>query len=179
MPGCLFGTDFLDRPVTGQKSLDILTIESTVGRDLSQRIEIPDLAPLREVCLKEGLGYFILTALLLGEPDEAMGVEGIRRPLDPIEGKDNPIRLTGFGYAFLDRPPGLCAAELCVEIDAPVHAFLRHRRIQLERSPCNMCLLRVPGRLDRLFQSTLPDEAPGTDDIGVNLDLHPVFLHIL
>jgi hypothetical protein len=36
MPDRLFGADFLDRPVTGQKSLDLLTIESTVGRDLSQ-----------------------------------------------------------------------------------------------------------------------------------------------
>jgi hypothetical protein len=105
-----------------------------------------------------------------------MGIEGIRRPLDPIEGKDNPICLTGFGYALFDRPPGLCAAELRVKIDVPVHAFLRHRRVQLERSPRNVRLLRVPGSLERLFQSALPDEAPGTDDIGVNLDLHRVFL---
>jgi len=49
MPGRLFGTDFLDRPVTGQKPLDLFTFESTVGRDLNQRIEIPDLAPLREI----------------------------------------------------------------------------------------------------------------------------------
>ena len=96
MPGRLFGADFLDRPVTGEKPLDLLTIESTVGRDLSQRIETPDPAPLREVRVKEGLDYFILTTLLLREPNEAMGVEGIRRPLDPIEGKDNPDRLTGF-----------------------------------------------------------------------------------
>jgi hypothetical protein len=129
--------------------------------------------------VKEGLDYFILTALLLREPDEAMGVEGIRRPGDPIKGELDPVSLTGFGYAFLDRTPGLCAAELRVKIDAPVHAFLRHRRIQLERSPRNVRLLRVSDSLECLFQSALPDEAPGTDDIGIDLDLHRVFLHIL
>ena len=151
MPRRLFGADFLDRPVTGEKPLDLLTIESTVGRDLSQRIETPDPAPLREVRVKEGLDYFILTTLLLRELNEAMGVEGIRRPLDPIEGKNNPDRLTSLGHAFLNRPPGLCAAELRVKIDAPVHAFFWHRRIQLERTPRNVRLFRVSGSLDRLF----------------------------
>ena len=77
--------------------------------------------------------------------------EGIRRPLDPIEGKNNPDRLTSLSHAFLNRPPGLCAAELRVKIDATVHAFLRHRRIQLKRTPRNVRLSRVAGSLERLF----------------------------
>jgi hypothetical protein len=151
MPDRLFGSDVLDRPVAGQKPLDLLTIDPTIGRNLRQRIKVSDLAPLREVRPKEGLGYFILAALLSCEPDEAMGVEGIRRPLDPIEGKDQPIRLTSFGHSLLHRQPGLCPAELRFEIDAPVHALLRHRRIQLERAPFNVRLLRVPCSFERPF----------------------------
>ena len=37
MTGYLFGADVLDRLVTGQKPLDLLTIDSTIGCDLSQR----------------------------------------------------------------------------------------------------------------------------------------------
>jgi hypothetical protein len=151
MPGRLFGADFLDRPVTGEKPLDLLTIESTVGRDLSQRIETPDPAPLREVRVKERLGYFILTALLPCEPDEAMGVEGIRRPGDPIERELDPVSLAGFGHLLFNPVQSLRTAEFRLEVRAPIHAALRHRRIQLERAPPHLNPLSSPDLFERLF----------------------------
>jgi hypothetical protein len=101
--------------------------------------------------VKERLGYFILTALLPCEPDEAMGVEGIRCPGDPIERELDPVSLAGFGHLLFNPVQSLRTAEFRLEVRAPIHAALRHRRIQLERAPPHLNPLSSPDLFERLF----------------------------
>jgi hypothetical protein len=101
--------------------------------------------------VKERLGYFILTALLPCEPDEAMGVEGIRCPGDPIERELDPVSLAGFGHLIFNPVQSLSTAEFRLEVRAPIHAAFRHRRIQLERTPPHLNPLSSPDPFERLF----------------------------
>lgn len=151
MPGLLFGSNFLNGPVTGQKRPNLFAIEPTICCDLSQRIEIPDIASLREVGEKERLNHLILTTLLSRKPNKPMGIEGIRRPDDPIESKLNPLCFASLGHPTFHCLQSLGSAEFRFEIGASIQAFLRHRRIQFKGSPQNLSQLGGSDLLERLF----------------------------
>lgn len=179
MSNRLFGTNFLNSLITGQKLLDLFTIESTVRRNLRQRIAVPDIAPLRKIRMKEGLDDVILTTLLLGEPDEAMGIEGIRGLGNQVEGKLDPIRLAGLSHPIFHRLQRRGPAKFRLKVGAPIHPALRHRWIQLEGSPPDPNRLSEPDLFQRLFQPALADEAPRTNHVGIHIDVdsHVLLIH--
>jgi hypothetical protein len=57
------------------------------------------------------------------------------------------------------------------EVLGDVLARCRHLRIQLERLEMNVCGHGVARALQRLFERAQPDHAPGTGDIGHEVDL--------
>src|SRR4029078_9617366 len=179
MTRCFFSTDFFNSPATREKLSGCIAVEPDLCGDVAECLPIADVTALREVGMKQPFGKIVWFLVLLGEPHQSMGLEGIRGPRNSIEGKHDPVCHTGLGEALFDLPSALSAAELRLKICAAIDTGLRHRRIQMKRPPGHLYVVRIPGGLDPFFPSTLPDEAPGADHIGVDLHVHPGFLHVL
>src|SRR5262245_51434277 len=174
-----FPPDNFNSLVTREEVSGFIAVEPNLCSDADKRLPISDVSAFQEVGMKQRFGKIVLLLVPLSEPHQSMGLEGIRGPRNSIEGKHDPVCLTGLGESLFDLPTGFCAAELGLKICVPIHAGLRHRGIQLKRPPGYLYVVRISGGLDRLFPSTLPDEAPGADHIGVDLHMYPGSLHVL
>ena len=73
---------------------------------------------LLEVATEQRLDDRILHALLLGEPDQAMGVEGVRRPPHQVMPELDPIRRADCGDPGVELLRVLQRAELAAAIVA-------------------------------------------------------------
>ena len=95
---------FLDRIYSFfavQHAFGKLALQTNFGNHVDERLSIADVLALDEVgsehCLHDG----ILTTLLVGKPNEPVGVHGVRRPFDPVEGEID-------AFCFPDRnQPGV------------------------------------------------------------------------
>jgi hypothetical protein len=72
------------------------------------------------------LHHGVLHALLLGQPDQAMGVEGVGRPPDPVEGEGDSFRGPDRLHLGIEARRPLPASELGGAILLPVHTFIGH-----------------------------------------------------
>src|SRR5437868_14940134 len=129
MTRCFFSTDFFNSPATREKLPGSIAVEPTLCGDVAECLPIANVTAFREVGVKQCFGKIVLLLVLLSEPHQSMGIEGIRGPRNSIEGKHDPVCLTGLGEALFDLPPSLSAAELRLKICAAIHTGLRHRRI--------------------------------------------------
>src|SRR5262245_51156001 len=82
-----FSTDFFDSLAILQKLAGSFTVKSGFIGYFDERLAGPDIPAFREVCVKQCFHEIILLPLLLTEPNQAMGIECVRRSLDPTEGK--------------------------------------------------------------------------------------------
>ena len=98
-----------------------------------------------------------------------MSVERVRHALDSIEAEANPFLGAGFHNVRLELLRMRGAAEFPRAICRPVHAFLGSVRVELERFPMDPHVFS-PKQRQCFLEPPLPDEAPGADDIGNNLD---------
>ena len=102
-----------------------------------------------------------------------MRVERVRLARDASEGERDADRRTRGGPALVDlrRPRG--AAELPFQIRAPIDAFRRQVGVELERMPPDHRAHGGIARRDafqRGFEPPLADVAPGTYDVGNDVD---------
>src|SRR3546814_4802754 len=75
-------------------------------------------------------------AVLGGGPGyQAVGVGGVLRARNVIEGEVDAVLGAGPADAVVDRGGVVGAAELHGQVGLPLHAALRHRRVELEHPP--------------------------------------------
>jgi hypothetical protein len=101
----------------------------------------------------------------LGKPDQAMGVEGVRRSLDPVEGEGDSFRCPDRLHLGVEAHRPLPASELGSAIFLPVHASFGHVRVQLEWMPLDLHILLPSADGDGLLQPSLPDVAPRANHV--------------
>ena len=109
-----------------------------------------------------------------------MRVESVGRALYPAEIYLQPRGLRGLGDPGIDLHCVFLAAELGLQVRAPVGTLLRHVGVQLKRVPLDGQRMLGP-RFERAVEIGLADIAPGTDGIGENVerDHDPVSLSAL
>jgi hypothetical protein len=73
-----------------------------------------------------------LNAFLVGKPDEPVGVDGVRRPLDPVEGEMDTFCLPDRDQLGVKLQRSLPSAKLSDAIFLAADTILRHSRIELE-----------------------------------------------
>src|SRR5512144_2817003 len=106
-----------------------------------------------------------------------MGRQRIGCPRALLKRERDPFFRTSRQHMLFQSPKGLETSELCLEVRGPIHPFLRYRRIQLERSPDYLRPSRILQLTQGPFQPSLSDVAPGTDDVGIDLDHESLIAH--
>jgi hypothetical protein len=153
-------------PAQGGKPL-----EAGLGGDIGKNLDPPGVAPLLEIGAEQGFDQAIGLALLAREADEAMRGNGVRRPTDAVEGEFDALGGAGVAHRVVDPGGADRTAELRDEIRFPADAGGRHVGIELKGAPADrdaeIRALRQGAR-----QAALADEAPGTDQIGDDVDMH-------
>src|SRR4051794_33075457 len=76
--------------VACQETLDLGLFQSCLGGDVGEHPPVPDVPTVEEIGSKQRLDHGVLPALLLGVPDQPVGVEGVGRASDPVEGERDP-----------------------------------------------------------------------------------------
>ena len=141
-----------------------------------QDLEVADVLGAQEIGVEQGLDDRVLArltllGLLAGVADQAVRIDGVGRVFHALEGKIDALGLAGRADLVVDRLGVAGAAELELEILAPVHAAGRHVRVELEGAPVDRQVrLRPLGK--GALQPALADEAPGTDRVGEDVDVH-------
>src|SRR5579859_593048 len=92
-----------------------------------------------------------------------MRIQGVGAALDPVELEIDAGALAHLVQARMDAF-GRTGTELGLQVLAPVYAFRRQVRIQLEGMPMHFGVGDLGGS-QRLFQPALAHEAPGANDV--------------
>jgi len=100
-----------------------------------------------------------------------MAIERIGLPADLVRRIGQTFRRRGRRDAFGDGVIALHGAEFGFEIGLAVDAFARNPGIKEIRPPIHVD--RDVGRArNRAFEPVLADIAPGTNDVGNDIDMH-------
>ena len=113
--------------VAVQHGLGLAPVQTGLGNHVEERLPVADVPALGEVRPEQRLHDRILNAFLVGQPDEPVGVERVRRPLDPVEGEVDAFCLPGRGHLCVEFQRPLPASELLGAIFPAADPFLRHR----------------------------------------------------
>src|SRR5260221_12082404 len=102
-----------------------------------------------------------------------MGVEGVGRPLDVVEGERDTLRPARLLQLCIEGQRTFPTSEFGGAVFLAIHSRFWHLRVELERMPLHPHVVPT-GQSDGLLQSPLTDVAPRTNNIGdhVNLDRH-------
>ena len=106
-----------------------------------------------------------------GKTDQPVGVDGIRRAPDAVEGEIDLHRLANVGDRQMDAADPRLTAELADQVGGAVDAFRRQIGIEQERPPLQLRPGIGPHR-QRPLQLALADVAPGAARIEDNLNSH-------
>ena len=127
--------DFLDRIhsfFTVQHRFGTLPLQTSFDNHVDERLAIADVSALGEVCSEQCLHDGILTTLLVGKPDKPMGIHGVRRPFNPVEGEMDAFCFSDRNHLGVKLQRPLPTAKLFDAIFLAADTFLRHSRIELE-----------------------------------------------
>tara|TARA_B100000029_G_scaffold504502_1_gene583482 strand:- start:431 stop:1069 length:639 start_codon:yes stop_codon:yes gene_type:complete len=150
---------------------DQIRIHTHVPRDIDQLLLAADVRALGEIALEQALDDNILKAGGTGPPDQAMGINGIRRPANRGKIEWNALDLAHTADIAVDRVGLLFATELLIHIVAAIHTLCGHFRIELKGPPANLCL-NIRSFPQGALEAALAYETPGTDRVGDDVDVH-------
>jgi hypothetical protein len=128
-------------------------------------------SPFEEIRLEQGLDDFSGTAFEHCEPHQPVGPQGIRRAPDAIEGEIDPFGAPGSRDRLMGFLGAARAAKSHRKIKLARDAVGRHVRIELKSAP-RQRRRQLGSKRQRALEPALPDEAPGTDHIRDDVDLH-------
>src|SRR5262249_49899473 len=120
---------------------------------------------------KQPLDHCVLPALSIRFPDQSVRKARVGCALDLLEGKSDIQSAAGFGHARIELAAARLA-KLARAIELALDTLRRQGGIELEGTPTQADL--VPGRqlAPCRLESTLANEAPGADDVGIDDDVH-------
>ncbi len=162
----------------GQHLVHASGIEPGDHADLPEHGVVGNVAGVGEVRLQQCLlhpALQVVAALLVAEVDEPVRVDGVE-----VQGLGEPVDQSVLGSDRLDAVLHLLRALGRLAVLAGQHrAGALGRlggcaRVELEGAPVHLHLVGVLEGVDGLLHAALADVAPGTDDVGPDLDLHVV-----
>jgi len=170
------GLDVLRILIAGEDLRHSILLEADRGCDLHQDRVISNVARLDEVRVQQSLFQRALKhrpARLEGEVQKTVCVYRahtqrlVVAEQQPFLGSDC-LDTVNHLFACL-RPAAVLATKSCSD---RLHRLRRGRRIQLERAPHHLDVLGMVEVGQGLLETTLPDVAPGADDVTPDLDTH-------
>jgi hypothetical protein len=125
-----------------------------------QHVMRAEILPGDQVAAEKLAGQAVLRAFDTRPSHQAMGVERVRLPRDPVEMQLEPCGGGGLLHLAVNPPRGRLAAEFGGEMTLPVRAFRWNVGIELKGPPADRerVLFR---RLQRPVETRLADIAPG------------------
>ena len=145
-------------------------VEPGGSADIGQDGGVANVAPFVEVGGEQTFDNAVLLALLAGQPDQAMGVDGVRGALHLVMVEHEPLRPSRRGDLRVERLGALPRPELGRAIGAPVEAGLGYIGVEFEGAPSDERCHVWRERRDHAVQSPLGNPAPGADGVGDHLD---------
>lgn len=79
--------DLIGASIAPEQALDLGLVQSRLGGAIGEHATVPDVPALDEVGSEERLDDRVLAALSTGVPDQAVSIERVRCPDDPVEAK--------------------------------------------------------------------------------------------
>ena len=135
------------------------------------RSDVSDVRTLDKVGVEQHIGDFVLPTVTLAKAQQTMRVQRVGLHRDLVEGKWNTYAFPHHAHALISIA---ACAELALDVLGAGNAFLRQIRIQLKRQPAHGRLdigLLFAEQLERTFEFALPDETPGSNNVGDDVDL--------
>lgn len=150
----------------------IFLCASVSAQQTAKPKELDKVLALGEIGPEQPFHHRILHAFLIGQPDEPVGVQGVRGPLDPIERELDAFFFPDCNHPSIEFLRPLPVSKLLRAIFSAADALLRHCRVELKGQPAH--LHRAVMSCDGLFEPSFADVAPGANHIGdhVNRNSH-------
>ena len=124
-----------------------------------QRRAIADVAAFDKIGVKQPVDHRALGAAGSRPPDQAMGVERVRRPRDPVEGEGQVDLGAELNKMVVNRLQLAVVSELPRHVRLAVESALRNRRVELVGAPANDDRLGFLGQ--RRGEALFAEIAPG------------------
>lgn len=148
-------------------------VEVEIAADLSEHTHVADISATHEMVVEQRLHHPIGSTVQSGEADQTVGVDGVRRAANTIEGEIDFDGLAHVGDRHVDTADARFAPELADEVSRVVDALRRQIRIEQERPPTQSRIDARPQR-ERAFELSFADIAPRTAGIENDLNSHRV-----
>ena len=166
-------TDVVGIGVAGEHVADGTLVETRLDRESREDVVLANRRSLDKVARHQALLECVLPAHRMREVDQAVCIEGVARPR-AIE-----VEVKAFGRGVGGHTRLSClgsGATHAVLGSQPLHRITlcggRSTRIKLETAPGHVHLALVIERSQGALETPLADVAPGTDDVGPDLNLH-------
>lgn len=156
--------------IGGKKTDDHFAVHSAFGGDVGEDVWVGEVASVHEISPEQRFKDLVLAPIHSGPAQDAMGIKGVGRFLDPVEGERDLLSISRFLNALVDGGGLFGSAKLLPKILLPILAFRGERRIELEGMPLHV-RAHLLGYGERLLQPALADVAPRTHDVGHDVDL--------
>jgi hypothetical protein len=105
-------------------------VEVEVAADLSEHTHVADISATHEMVVEQRLHHPIGSTVQSGEADQTVGVDGVRRAANTIEGEIDFDGLAHVGDRHVDTADARFAPELADEVSRVVDALRRQIRIE-------------------------------------------------
>ncbi len=171
-PDPLVLADLLRVTIGGQHGACLLRVQAGLGGQPRENLVAADQLTLGQVRAHQPLLERILKTACRGEVEQAVRVECVA-PAKEVEAEVEAVAGCGLGHRALHLQRLLAAgAVLLGEMGRGVlWALARRARIELEAAPGDLHVIAVLEALQRGLEAALADVAPGTGDIGPDLDV--------
>src|SRR5690242_8219710 len=146
-------------------------IKAAIDGRLHEHGAVREIAPLGEIEVHQTLLHPRGITALARPEDQPMAVERVRLACDPVDRVEEPLRGRRRSDAAGNSVVALDGPEFCLQVFFPADAAARNPRVEKIGAPAHLHRNLGPDG-ERLFQPALADEAPGTDDVGDNVDRH-------
>jgi fatty-acyl-CoA synthase len=167
----VFG-EHVGEPVVASKEASRLgAIEALAHRDFNKPRGVAHIDAFDEIGPEQRLDEPVGAPSALGASHQAVRVLRVGSRHDALERKRDADRGARFARALIDSLRVMRAAELEREVFVPRHTVGRHVGIELEWPPGNLGFDVRPLR-QRALEPALADEAPGTDHVEHDIDVH-------
>ena len=138
---------------------------------IHEHIGITKIATLFEVRAEQRLADIVLTSLNSSECQQRMGGSAVGHPANQVESELDAERCTSRAQLLVHFLQSSGITKLAHEVLVSIHPIGRELRIQFECAPAYFDV-QMRTLLARQLEAALANEAPWTDGVGIDLDLH-------
>ncbi len=115
--------------IATQSGLSTFSVHTSFDNYIYERLLIANISTFCEIRLEQRVYDFILDTIFVRQPDELVGVEGVRCPLHPVKVKLNAFLLANCNNVGIEFNRAFPTSEFPDPIFPSANAFFRHRWI--------------------------------------------------